>query len=179
MKMKKLKNVWLFLSFILMVAGMASCSTEDPTGVEVSREDIIGTWKVTANDWTNSEEESNRNDHVGQTLSVRSDGTASFRGESFNWTLSKGVLTLSDNRGRNIRVVILSYTEEEIQASYDCTFESEMYTEEGNYTFKRVKRDILLQEEPQQCGFFCRCGRTHVQYLVNICLDIPLLCEQV
>lgn len=26
--MKKLKNVWLFLSFILMVAGMASCSTE-------------------------------------------------------------------------------------------------------------------------------------------------------
>lgn len=114
MKMKKLKNVWLFLSFILMVAGMASCSTEDPTGVEVSRKDIIGTWKVTANDWTNSEEESNRNDHVGQTLSVRSDGTASFRGESFNWSLSKGVLTLSDNRGRNIRVVILSYTEEEI-----------------------------------------------------------------
>lgn len=139
MKMKKLKNVWLFLSFILMVAGMASCSTDDdPTGVEVSKEDIIGTWKVTANDWTNSEEESNRNDHVGQTLSVKNDGTASFRGESFSWTLSKGVLTLSDNRGRNIRVVILSYTEEEIQASYDCTFESEMYTEEGNYTFKRV-----------------------------------------
>ena len=53
--MKKLKNVWLFLSFILMVAGMASCSTEDPTGVDVSRDDIIGTWKVTANDWTNSE----------------------------------------------------------------------------------------------------------------------------
>ena len=121
-----------------MVAGMASCSTDDPTGVEVSRDDIIGTWKVTANDWTNSEEESNRNDHVGQTLSVRSDGTASFRGESFNWTLNKGVLILSDNRGRSIRVVILSYTEEEIQASYDCTFESEMYTEEGNYTFKRV-----------------------------------------
>lgn len=45
--MKKLKNVWLFLSFILMVAGMASCSTEDPTGVDVSRDDIIGTWKVT------------------------------------------------------------------------------------------------------------------------------------
>jgi len=112
--MKKLKNVWLFLSFILMVAGMASCSTEDPTGVDVSRDDIIGTWKVTANDWTNSEGESGRNDpeHMGQTL--------------------------SDNRGRNIRVVILSYTEEEIQASYDCTFESEMYTEEGNYTFKRV-----------------------------------------
>lgn len=120
MKMKKLKNVWLFLSFILMVAGMASCSTDDdPTGVEVSKEDIIGNWQVTANDWTNSEEESNRNDHVGQTLSVKNDGTASFRGESFSWTLIKGVLTLSDNRGRNIRVVILSYTEEEIQASYD------------------------------------------------------------
>lgn len=44
MKMKKLKNVWLFLSFILMVAGMASCSTDDPTGVDVSRDDIIGTW---------------------------------------------------------------------------------------------------------------------------------------
>lgn len=28
--MKKLKNVWLFLSFILMVAGMASCSMDDP-----------------------------------------------------------------------------------------------------------------------------------------------------
>lgn len=89
--MKKLKNVWLFLSFILMVAGMASCSTDDdPTGVEVSKEDIIGNWQVTANDWTNSEEESNRNDHVGQTLSVKNDGTASFRGESFSWTLSKG-----------------------------------------------------------------------------------------
>lgn len=46
--MKKLKNVWLFLSFILMVAGMASCSMDDPTGVDVSRDDIIGTWKVTA-----------------------------------------------------------------------------------------------------------------------------------
>lgn len=105
MKMKKLKNVWLFLSFILMVAGMASCSTDDPTGVEVSRDDIIGTWKVTANDWTNSEGESGRNDpeHMGQTLSVKSGGTASFRGESFSWTLSKGVLTLSDNRGRRIR----------------------------------------------------------------------------
>lgn len=91
--MKKLKNVWLFLSFILMVAGMASCSTDDPTGVDVSRDDIIGTWKVTANDWTNSEGESGRNDpeHMGQTLSVKSGGTALFRGESFNWTLSKGV----------------------------------------------------------------------------------------
>lgn len=88
--MKKLKNVWLFLSFILMVAGMASCSTDDPTGVEVSKTDIIGTWKVTANDWTNSEEESNRNDHVGQTLSVKNDGTASFRGESFQLDAEQG-----------------------------------------------------------------------------------------
>lgn len=96
MKMKKLKNVWLFLSFILMVAGMASCSTDDPTGVDVSRDDIIGTWKVTANDWTNSEGESGRNDpeHMGQTLSVKSGGTASFRGESFNWTLNKGVFAV-------------------------------------------------------------------------------------
>ena len=30
--MKKLKNVWLFLSFILMVAGMASCSIGRPDG---------------------------------------------------------------------------------------------------------------------------------------------------
>ena len=57
--MKKLKNVWLFLSFILMVAGMASCSTDDdPTGVEVSKIDIIGTWEVTANSWSDSEGDS-------------------------------------------------------------------------------------------------------------------------
>ena len=122
--MKKLKNVWLILSLLLMTLGMAGCSTEDdPTGVEVSQSEIIGTWKVTANDWTNS---------------VKEDGTAAFRGESFDWTLKKGVLELSDSRGRNIRVVILSYADDKIQATYTCTFESEMYTEEGNYTFERV-----------------------------------------
>lgn len=88
--MKKLKNVWLILSLLLMTLGMAGCSTEDdPTGVEVSQSEIIGTWKVTANDWTNSEEDSGRNDHLGQTLSVKEDGTAAFRGESFDWTLKR------------------------------------------------------------------------------------------
>ena len=89
----------------------------------MSRDDIIGTWKVTANDWTNSEGESGRNvilEHgMGDALGEKW-RYGFFRGESFNWTLSKGVLTLSDNRGRNIRVVILSYTEEEIQVN-DCT----------------------------------------------------------
>lgn len=72
MKMKKLKNVWLFLSFILMVAGMASCSTDDPTGVEVSRDDIIGTWKVTANDYENVVEGEGSGNYVGQKLVVLS-----------------------------------------------------------------------------------------------------------
>lgn len=76
--MKKLKNVWLFLSFILMVAGMASCSTEDPTGVEVSRDDIIGTWKVTANDYENVVEGEGSGNYVGQKLVVKGDGTAIF-----------------------------------------------------------------------------------------------------
>ena len=87
--MKKLKNVWLFLSFILMMAGMASCSTDDPTGVEVSRDDIIGTWKVTANSWSDSEEDSGTNDHVGKTLSLQSNGTAVFMGGQYNWTLNE------------------------------------------------------------------------------------------
>lgn len=68
MKMKKLKNVWLFLSFILMVAGMASCSTDDPTGVDVSRDDIIGTWKVTANDYENVVEGEGSGNYVGRNL---------------------------------------------------------------------------------------------------------------
>lgn len=39
--MKKLKNVWLFLSFILMVAGMASCSTDDdPQGWKYRRKTL-------------------------------------------------------------------------------------------------------------------------------------------
>lgn len=80
MKMKKLKNVWLFLSFILMVAGMASCSTDDPTGVDVSRDDIIGTWKVTANDYENVVEGEGSGNYVGQVLAVKRDGTATFLG---------------------------------------------------------------------------------------------------
>ena len=78
--MKKLKNVWLFLSFILMVAGMASCSTDDPTGVDVSRDDIIGTWKVTANDYENVVEGEGSGNYVGQVLAVKRDGTATFLG---------------------------------------------------------------------------------------------------
>lgn len=78
MKMKKLKNVWLFLSFILMVAGMASCSTDDPTGVEVSRDDIIGNWQVTANDYENVVEGEGSGNYVGQKLVVKDDGTATF-----------------------------------------------------------------------------------------------------
>lgn len=77
--MKKLKNVWLFLSFILMVAGMASCSTDDdPTGVEVSKEDIIGNWQVTANDYENVVEGEGSGNYVGQVLAVKRDGTATF-----------------------------------------------------------------------------------------------------
>ena len=65
--MKKLKNVWLFLSFILMMAGMASCSTDDdPTGVEVSKTDIIGNWQVTANDYENVVEGEGSGNYVGQ-----------------------------------------------------------------------------------------------------------------
>lgn len=86
--MKKLKNVWLFLSFILMVAGMASCSTDDdPTGVEVSKTDIIGTWEVTANSWSDSEGDSGTNDHKSAKLSLQSDGTATFQGFQYRWTL--------------------------------------------------------------------------------------------
>ena len=78
--MKKLKNVWLFLSFILMVAGMASCSTDDPTGVDVSRDDIIGTWKVTANDYENVVEGEGSGNYVGQVLAVKRAGTDNIPG---------------------------------------------------------------------------------------------------
>lgn len=141
MKMKKLKNVWLFLSFILMVAGMASCSTDDdPTGVEVSKTDIIGTWEVTANSWSDSEGDSGTNDHKSPKLSLQSDGTATFQGFQYRWTLDskKGVLTLSGSGGLTVKVTILSYTEDEIKATYSSEFSSEMYVVEGNYTFKRV-----------------------------------------
>lgn len=86
--MKKLKNVWLFLSFILMVAGMASCSTDDPTGVDVSRDDIIGNWQVTANDYENVVEGEGSGNYVGQKLVVKDDGTATFSVSNIlgNWT---------------------------------------------------------------------------------------------
>lgn len=137
--MKKLKNVWLFLSLVLMVAGMASCSTEDPTGVEVSREDIIGTWKVTANDWSDSEGDSGRNDHVGMTLTLNSDGTTSFQGYHYQWTLGKqGVLTVSGAGNLNVRVTILSLENGVLQATYSYGSSSEAYEVEGNYTFQRM-----------------------------------------
>lgn len=136
--MKKLKNVWLYLSFLLFVAGMASCSSEDPTGVEVSREDIIGTWKVTANDWKDSEGDSGRNDHVGLTLTLDSDGTAAFQGYQYRWTLAGGgVLTLSGNAGLTVKVTILSLVDGELKATYFSGSSSEAYEVEGNYTFRR------------------------------------------
>lgn len=137
--MKKLKNVWLFLSLVLMVAGLASCSSEDPTGVEVSREDIIGTWKVTANDWSDSEGDSGRNDHVGMTLTLNSDGTTSFQGYHYQWTLGKqGVLTVSGAGNLNVRVTILSLENGVLQATYSYRSSSEAYEVEGNYTFQRM-----------------------------------------
>lgn len=136
--MKKLKNVWLYLSFLLFVAGMASCSTEDPTGVEVSREDIIGTWKVTANDWKDSEGDSGWNDHVGLMLTLCSDGTAAFQGYQYRWTLAGGgVLTLSGNAGLTVKVTILSLVDGELKATYFSGSSSEAYEVEGNYTFRR------------------------------------------
>lgn len=137
--MKKLKNVWLFLSFLLIVAGLASCSTEDPTGVEVSREDIIGTWKVTANDWSDSEGDSGRNDHVGMTLTLNSDGTTAFQGYHYQWTLgNQGVLTVSGAGNLNVRVTILSLENRVLQATYSYGSSSEAYEVEGNYTFQRM-----------------------------------------
>lgn len=48
-----------------------SCSTDDdPTGVEVSKIDIIGTWEVTANSWSDSEGDSGTNDHKSAKLSL-------------------------------------------------------------------------------------------------------------
>ena len=119
---------------------MASCSTEDPTGVEVSRDDIIGTWKVTANSWSDSEEDSGTNDHVGKTLSLQSNGTAVFMGGQYSWTLNEkeGILTLSGPDKLKITVTILSLVNDEIQAFYRSDFGDQMHEEEGNYTFKRV-----------------------------------------
>lgn len=138
--MKKLKNVWLFLSFILMVAGMASCSTDDPTGVEVSRDDIIGIWKVTANSWSNSEEESGINDHVGQPLSLQSNGTAVFQGFRYSWVLDEknGILTLSGSAEMEVKITILSLVGDEVKVVYSYKDKFHGYVAEGDYTFKRV-----------------------------------------
>lgn len=139
MKMKKLKNVWLFLSFILMVAGMASCSTEDdPTGVEVSKGDIIGTWKVTANDYENVVEGEGSGNYVGQKLVVKDDGTATFLGRQYTWKLDGDTLTLSGVSDMSVKVIILKCEGGIIEAAYTCYFVSEDYMDSGHFTFKRV-----------------------------------------
>ena len=138
MKMKKLTHVWLFLSFILMVAGMASCSTEDPTGVEVSRDDIIGNWQVTANDYENVVEGEGSGNYVGQKLVVKDDGTATFFGKQYTWKLDGKTLTLSGTHNMRIEVRILNYEGDVIEAAYTCYFLSEDYEDSGHFTFKRV-----------------------------------------
>lgn len=136
--MKKLKNVWLFLSFILMVAGMASCSTDDPTGVDVSRDDIIGTWKVTANDYENVVEGEGSGNYVGQVLAVKRDGTATFLGRQYTWKLDGDTLTLSGVSDMSVKVIILKCEGGIIEAAYTCYFVSEDYMDSGHFTFKRV-----------------------------------------
>ena len=136
--MKKLKNVWLFLSFILMVAGMASCSMDDPTGVDVSRDDIIGTWKVTANDYENVVEGEGSGNYVGQVLAVKRDGTATFLGRQYTWKLDGDTLTLSGVSDMSVKVIILKCEGDIIEAAYTCYFVSEDYMDSGHFTFKRV-----------------------------------------
>ena len=137
--MKKLKNVWLFLSFILMVAGMASCSTDDdPTGVEVSKEDIIGNWQVTANDYENVVEGEGSGTYVGQVLAVKRDGTATFLGRQYTWKLDGDTLTLSGVSDMSVKVIILKCDGGIIEAAYTCYFVSEDYMDSGHFTFKRV-----------------------------------------
>lgn len=136
--MKKLKNVWLFLSFILMVAGMASCSTDDPTGVDVSRDDIIGTWQVTANDYENVVEGEGSGNYVEQVLAVKRDGTATFLGRQYTWKLDGDTLTLSGVSDMSVKVIILKCEGGIIEAAYTCYFVSEDYMDSGHFTFKRV-----------------------------------------
>lgn len=136
--MKKLKNVWLFLSFILMLAGMASCSTDDPTGVDVSRDDIIGTWQVTANDYENVVEGEGSGNYVGQVLAVKRDGTATFLGRQYTWKLDGDTLTLSGVSDMSVKVIILKCEGGIIEAAYTCYFVSEDYMDSGHFTFKRV-----------------------------------------
>ena len=137
--MKKLKNVWLFLSFILMVAGMASSSTDDdPTGVEVSKEDIIVTWKVTPNHYENVVEGEGSGNYVGQVLAVKRDGTATFLGRQYTWKLDGDTLTLSGVSDMSVKVIILKCEGGIIEAAYTCYFVSEDYMDSGHFTFKRV-----------------------------------------
>ena len=137
--MKKLKNVWLFLSFILMVAGMASCSTDDdPTGVEVSKTDIIGNWQVTANDYENVVEGEGSGNYVGQVLAVKRDGTATFLGRQYTWKLDGDTLTLSGVSDMSVKVIILKCEGGIIEAAYTCYFVSEDYMDSGHFTLKRV-----------------------------------------
>lgn len=137
--MKKLKNVWLFLSFILMVAGMASCSTDDdPTGVEVSKTDIIGNWQVTANDYENVVEGEGSGNYVGQVLAVKRDGTATFLGRQYTWKLDGDTLTLSGVSDMSVKVIILKCEGGIIETAYTCYFVSEDYMDSGHFTFKRV-----------------------------------------
>ena len=120
---------------------MASCSTDDdPTGVEVSRDDIIGTWKVTANSWSDSEEESGINDHVGQPLSLQSNGTAVFQGFRYSWVLDEknGILTLSGSAEMEVKITILSLVGDEVKVVYSYKDKFHGYVAEGDYTFKRV-----------------------------------------
>lgn len=121
-----------------MVAGMASCSTDDPTGVEVSRDDIIGTWKVTANDYENVVEGEGSGNYVGQVLAVKRDGTATFLGRQYTWKLDGDTLTLSGVSDMSVKVIILKCEGGIIEAAYTCYFVSEDYMDSGHFTFKRV-----------------------------------------
>ena len=121
-----------------MVAGMASCSTDDPTGVDVSRDDIIGTWKVTANDYENVVEGEGSGNYVGQVLAVKRDGTATFLGRQYTWKLDGDTLTLSGVGDMSVKVIILKCEGDIIEAAYTCYFVSEDYMDSGHFTFKRV-----------------------------------------
>ena len=76
MKMKKLRTYGSFELYLMLAEWQTVAQMIRRVWC---RDDIIGTWKVTANDWTNSEGESGRNDpeHMGQTLSVSGGGFVS------------------------------------------------------------------------------------------------------
>ena len=118
---------------------MASCSTDDdPTGVEVSKTDIIGNWQVTANDYENVVEGEGSGNYVGQVLAVKRDGTATFLGRQYTWKLDGDTLTLSGVSDMSVKVIILKCEGGIIEAAYTCYFVSEDYMDSGHFTFKRV-----------------------------------------